>query len=418
MSAVGRGSFGWTMTRAFLFVLDSFGVGGAPDARDYGDDGANTLGHIAEFCAAGAGDRKGLRSGPLSLPNMSSLGLVTIARLASGRAPAGMPIPDRVFGLHGAASEVSRGKDTPSGHWEIAGTPVMFDWGYFPAEGDAFSSDLVEAICHEAELPGILGNCHASGTEIIARLGEEHIRTGKPICYTSTDSVFQIAAHESHFGLERLLNLCRIVRKLVDPLNIGRVIARPFIGETPATFVRTGNRRDFSVLPPEPTLLDRIVDTGGKVHAVGKIGDIFAHQGVSDLTKANGNMALMDATLEVMDRADDGDLVFTNFVDFDMLYGHRRDVPGYAAALEAFDRRLPEVHRKLRPGDMVVLTADHGCDPTWRGTDHTRERVPVMAFGPGIKSRQVGVRSTYADIGETIAAHLGIPAGRQGRSFL
>ncbi|MFC3163405.1 phosphopentomutase [Ciceribacter thiooxidans] len=406
------------MARAFLFVLDSFGVGGAPDARDYGDDGANTLGHIAEFCAAGAGDRKGLRSGPLSLPNMSSLGLVTIARLASGRAPAGMPMPDRVFGLHGAASEVSRGKDTPSGHWEMTGTPVMFDWGYFPAEGDAFSPDLVEAICREAELPGILGNCHASGTEIIARLGEEHIRTGKPICYTSTDSVFQIAAHESHFGLERLLNLCRIVRKLVDPLNIGRVIARPFIGETPATFVRTGNRRDFSVLPPEPTLLDRIVEAGGKVHAVGKIGDIFAHQGVSDLTKANGNMALMDATLEVMDHSDDGDLVFTNFVDFDMLYGHRRDVPGYAAALEALDRRLPEVHRKLRPGDMVVLTADHGCDPTWRGTDHTRERVPIMAFGPGIKSRQVGVRSTYADIGETIAAHLGIPAGRQGRSFL
>ena len=418
MAAVGRGSFGWTMARAFLFVLDSFGVGGAPDARDYGDDGANTLGHIAEFCAAGAGDRKGLRSGPLSLPNMSSLGLVTIARLASGRAPAGMPMPDRVFGLHGAASEVSRGKDTPSGHWEMTGTPVMFDWGYFPAEGDAFSPDLVEAICREAELPGILGNCHASGTEIIVRLGEEHIRTGKPICYTSTDSVFQIAAHESHFGLERLLNLCRIVRKLVDPLNIGRVIARPFIGETPATFVRTGNRRDFSVLPPEPTLLDRIVEAGGKVHAVGKIGDIFAHQGVSDLTKANGNMALMDATLEVMDHSDDGDLVFTNFVDFDMLYGHRRDVPGYAAALEALDRRLPEVHRKLRPGDMVVLTADHGCDPTWRGTDHTRERVPIMAFGPGIKSRQVGVRSTYADIGETIAAHLGIPAGRQGRSFL
>lgn len=406
------------MARAFLFVLDSFGVGGAPDARDYGDDGANTLGHIAEFCAAGAGDRKGLRSGPLSLPNMSSLGLVTIAKLASGRAPAAMPMPDRVFGLHGAASEVSRGKDTPSGHWEIAGTPVMFDWGYFPAKGDAFPPELVEAICREAELPGILGNCHASGTEIIARLGEEHIRTGKPICYTSTDSVFQIAAHESHFGLERLLNLCRIVRKLVDPLNIGRVIARPFVGEASATFVRTGNRRDFSVPPPEPTLLDRIVEAGGKVHAVGKIGDIFAHQGVSDLTKANGNMALMDATLDVIDRAEDGDLVFTNFVDFDMLYGHRRDVPGYAAALEAFDRRLPEVHRKLRPGDMVVLTADHGCDPTWRGTDHTRERVPIMAFGPGIKSRLVGIRSTYGDIGETVAAHLGIPAGRHGRSFL
>ena len=406
------------MARAFLFVLDSFGIGGAPDAPVYGADGSNTLGHIAEFCAAGAGDRKGLREGPLTLPNMSALGLVTIAKLASGRAPAGMPEPERVFGLHGAANEVSHGKDTPSGHWEIAGTPVMFDWGYFPAEGDAFSPELVEAICREAELPGILGNCHASGTEIIARLGEEHIRTGKPICYTSSDSVFQIAAHETHFGLERLLSLCQIVRRLIDPLNIGRVIARPFIGETAATFQPTGNRRDYSVVPPEPTLLDRLVEAGRTVHGVGKIGDIFAHKGVSRVLKANGNMALMDATLQAMDEAADGDLVFSNFVDFDMLYGHRRDVPGYAAALEAFDRRLPEVHRKLKPGDMVLMTADHGCDPTWRGTDHTRERVPIMAFGPGIKSRMVGIRNTYADIGETIAAHLGIPAGPHGRSFL
>lgn len=406
------------MARAFLFVLDSFGIGGAPDALRYGDDGSNTFGHIAEFCAAGAGDRKGLRQGPLLLPNMSALGLVHIGKLASGFYPAGMPVPERIFGLHGAASEVSHGKDTPSGHWEMAGTPVMFDWGYFPAEGDAFSPELVEEICREAELPGILGNCHASGTTIIAQLGEEHIRSGKPICYTSSDSVFQIAAHESHFGLERLIRLCQIVRKLIDPLNIGRVIARPFVGETASTFERTGNRRDFSVRPPEPTLLDRLVEAGRKVHAVGKIADIFAHQGISTIHKANGNMALMDATLKAMEQAGDGDLVFTNFVDFDMLFGHRRDVPGYAAALEAFDRRLPEVHRKLGPGDIVLLTADHGCDPTWRGTDHTRECVPIMAFGPGIRSRSIGVRNTYADIGESIAAHLGIPAGRHGKSFL
>ncbi|MBO3758593.1 phosphopentomutase [Ciceribacter sp. L1K22] len=406
------------MVRAFLFVLDSFGIGGAPDAPRYGDDGSNTLGHIAEFCAAGLGDRAGLRSGPLTLPNLSALGLVHIAKLASGTYPAGMPVPERVFGMHGAASETSRGKDTPSGHWEIAGTPVMFDWGYFPEGTEAFPADLVQAICERAELPGILGNCHASGTEIIARLGEEHIRSGKPICYTSSDSVFQIAAHETHFGLDRLMTLCQIVRELVDPLNIGRVIARPFVGETAATFERTGNRRDFSVLPPEPTLLDRLIEVGRKVHAVGKIGDIFAHQGVTRVIKANGNMALMDATLKVMDEAEDGDLVFTNFVDFDMLFGHRRDVPGYAAALEAFDRRLPEVNRRLKPGDMVLMTADHGCDPTWRGTDHTRERVPIMAFGPGIRSRQIGIRPTYADIGETVAAHLGIAAGRHGRSFL
>ncbi len=406
------------MARAFLFVLDSFGVGGAADAERYGDLGADTLGHIAEYCAAGLADRPGLREGPLKLPNMSALGLMQIARMASGNMPAGMPVPERVFGLHGAAQEVSRGKDTPSGHWEIAGTPVNFDWGYFPAEGPAFSDDLVDAICQAASLPGILGNCHASGTEIIARLGEEHIRTGMPICYTSTDSVFQIAAHEQHFGLERLMQLCRIARELLDPLNIGRVIARPFIGETAATFERTGNRRDFSVPPPEPTLLDRLAGAGRTVHAVGKIGDIFAHQGVTRVIKANGNMALMDATLAAIDEAGQGDLVFTNFVDFDMLYGHRRDVAGYAAALEAFDRRLPDVHRKMKVGDMVILTADHGCDPTWRGTDHTRERVPIMGFGPGIRSRSVGLRSTYADIGETVARHLGIAAGAHGRSFL
>jgi phosphopentomutase len=406
------------MARAFLFVLDSFGVGGARDAADYGDLGANTLGHIAEFCAVGAADRAGLRQGPLKLPNMSSLGLLEIAKLAGGSHPVGMPLPERLFGLYGAANELSNGKDTPSGHWEIAGTPVMFDWGYFPTEGDAFSPELIEAICREGDIAGILGNRHASGTDIIAQLGEEHIRTGKPICYTSSDSVFQIAAHETHFGLDRLIALCQVVRTLLDPLNIGRVIARPFIGETPETFERTGNRRDFSVPPPEPTLLDRLIDAGRSVHAVGKVGDIFAHQGISRVIKANGNSALMDATLAAMDEAQDGDLVFTNFVDFDMIYGHRRDVPGYAAALEAFDLRLPDVHRRLKPGDLVILTADHGCDPTWRGTDHTRERVPIMAFGPGIRTRSVGVRSSYADIGETIAAHLSIPSGRHGWSFL
>lgn len=406
------------MARAFLFVLDSFGVGGGPDAAHYGDEGSDTLGHIAEFCAAGAADRQGLRSGPLSLPNLSALGLMQIAKTATGRAPAGMPVPDKVYGIHGCANEISRGKDTPSGHWEIAGTPVTFDWGYFPTEGEAFPQQFVEALCNAAEVPGILGNCHASGTEIIALLGEEHIRTGKPICYTSSDSVFQVAGHETHFGLDRLLGFCRIARALLDSHNIGRVIARPFIGETSSTFVRTGNRRDFSVPPPEPTLLDRLVKAERKVHAIGKIGDIFAHQGVSRVIKANGNDALMDASLAAMEEAKDGDLVFTNFVDFDMVYGHRRDVPGYAAALEAFDARLPDVHRKLAPGDLVILTADHGCDPTWRGTDHTRERVPIIAYGPGLKSRNIGIRSTYADIGETVARHLGIAAGQHGRSFL
>ncbi|MDQ0318553.1 phosphopentomutase [Pararhizobium capsulatum DSM 1112] len=406
------------MARVFLFVLDSFGIGNAPDAAAFGDEGADTLGHIAEFCAAGAGDRPGLREGPLNIPNMTALGLVHAARLATGGIPAGLSVDEAATGVYGAASEVSRGKDTPSGHWEIAGTPVRFDWGYFPTEGDAFASELVEAICREGDVPGILGNCHASGTDIIDRCGEEHMRTGKPICYTSSDSVFQIAAHEETFGLDRLLEFCHVVRRLLDDHNIGRVIARPFIGTSPANFSRTGNRRDYSVLPPEPTLLDRLTAAGRTVHAVGKVADIFAHQGIGRLIKANGNMALFDATLKAMDEAEDGDLVFTNFVDFDMLYGHRRDVPGYAAALEAFDARLPEIQDKLKPGDLAIITADHGCDPTWRGTDHTRERVPVLAFGPDIAPRSIGIINGFAGIGETVARHLGIAPGLHGRSFL
>ena len=296
--------------------------------------------------------------------------------------------------------------------------PVTFDWGYFPETIPAFPKALTDALIREARLPGILGNKHASGTTIIAELGEEHIRTGKPICYTSADSVFQIAAHESYFGLDRLHELCEVAFRLVAPYRIGRVIARPFIGDNRDDFVRTANRRDYSVPPPEPTVLDRAVDSGRKVTAVGKIGDIFAHRGVSREVKAAGNEALFDATLSALDQAGEGDLVVTNLIDFDMLYGHRRDVPGYAAALEAFDRRLPELEAKLKPGDLVIITADHGCDPTWAGSDHTREHVPILAFGPGIGAGEIGRRETFADIGETIAAHLGLAAGVHGRSFL
>jgi phosphopentomutase len=349
---------------------------------------------------------------------MTSLGLLHAHQLAAGAFAAGMALPDRVIGAFATAAETSRGKDTPSGHWEIAGTPVRFDWGYFPTEGAPFSPELVAEICRAGDLPGTLGNCHASGTDIIARLGEEHMRSGQPICYTSTDSVFQIAAHEGSFGLERLLSLCQTVRGILDPLKIGRVIARPFVGADRDSFVRTGHRRDFSVPPPEPTLLDRLVAAGRQVHAVGKIADIFAHSGISQTIKADGNMALFDATLGAIDTAGDGDLVFTNFVDFDMLYGHRRDVAGYAAALEAFDQRLPQIARKMRPDDIAILTADHGCDPTWRGTDHTREQVPVLAFGPNVASGGHGQRPTFADIGETVAAWLSIPAGAHGTAFL
>lgn len=403
------------MARAFIFVLDSFGIGHAPDAERFGDLGSDTLGHIQAACAQGHGDRAGLREGPLHVPNMQAMGLAHAAAIAAGTDPA--TLPGLPTGFHGAATEISSGKDTPSGHWEIAGVPVPFEWGYFPDTVPAFPPELTRAIIAEAELPGILGDCHASGTEIIARLGEEHIRTGKPICYTSADSVFQIAAHEAHFGLERLYRLCETVRKLVDPLKIGRVIARPFIGEDADNFERTANRRDYAVPPPEPTLLDRVEAAGGRVFGIGKIGDIFAHKGVSELRKGSGNMALFDATLTAMDDARDGDLVFANFVDFDTLYGHRRDVAGYAAALEAFDARLPEALSRLRAGDMLVLTADHGCDPTWKGSDHTRERVPIVGTGPGLAPAALGLRASFADIGQTILSHLGLPPGPHGASF-
>jgi phosphopentomutase len=276
---------------------------------------------------------------------------------------------------------------------------------------------LTEALIAQAKLPGILGNKHASGMPIIQELGLEHMRSGKPICYTSADSVFQIAAHETHFGLQRLYELSEIARKLVDRYNIGRVIARPFVGETASQFARTPNRRDYAVPPPEPTILDRAVAGGRRVIGVGKIGDIFAHRGVSEVLKAPNNDAMFDATLRGLAGLRDGDLLFANFVDFDMNFGHRRDVPGYAAALEAFDRRLPELEAQLRPGDLVIITADHGCDPTWKGTDHTREHVPILAFGPDVGAGPLG-RQDFANIGETVAAHLGLEPGRHGLSLL
>ena len=406
------------MPRAILCVLDSFGIGGAEDAARFGDEGADTLGHIAEGCARGEGDRTGLRSGPLALPFMDRLGLGAASEASNGLHPPGLDFSGPPLGAWGYGREVSHGKDTPSGHWEIAGVPVTFDWGYFPDTVPSFPDTLVSALTARAGLPGILANRHASGTQVIEDYGEEHVRTGKPICYTSVDSVFQIAAHEEHFGLDRLYEVCAITRELVDPLKIGRVIARPFIGETAATFERTARRRDYSVPPPEPTLLDRAKAAGRQVIAVGKIADIFAHRGITRTTKAPDNDAMFDAMLAMVDEAGDGDLVFTNFVDFDTVYGHRRDVPGYAAALEAFDWRLPELDARLKEGDLVILTADHGCDPTWHGYDHTREHVPILAFGPGIAPGPVGGRETFADIGETVAAHLGLGPGPHGTSFL
>lgn len=405
------------MPRAIVCLLDSVGIGGAPDAAAYGDAGANTVGHISEWAALGKADRVGLRAGPLVVPNMDAMGLGAAVKLSTGILPPGLSDTPKGGGF-GVGREVSKGKDTPSGHWEIAGVPVPFDWGYFPQTEPTFPPDLIEEFIRRANLPGILGDKHASGTTIIAELGEEHIRTGKPICYTSIDSVFQIAAHESHFGLERLYEICKIAFELTAPLNIGRVIARPFVGETVDTFKRTGNRRDFAIPPPEPTLLDRNEAAGNQVYAIGKISDIYAGSGVTHKLKGTGIPQLFDKTLDAMEMAADRAFIMTNFVDFDSEYGHRRDVPGYAAALELFDSRLPELIAKMRHDDLLVLTADHGNDPTWPGTDHTREQVPILVFSPALPKGEIGIRSTFADIGESIAAWLGLVPGRHGKSFL
>ncbi len=399
------------MGRAIILVLDSFGIGATADADRFGDEGSDTFGHIAK-------ERVASDQGPLRLPNLARLGLFHASRDSTGNFPPGAITDTEVIGAYGFAEELSSGKDTPSGHWEIAGVPVLFDWGYFTDRQNTFPQDLLDKLVERADLPGYLGNCHSSGTTIIAELGDEHVKTGKPIFYTSADSVFQIACHEEAFGLERLYELCKIARELVDEYNIGRVIARPFIGDGPETYVRTGNRRDLTTPPHADTVLDKLVASGGDVISIGKIADIYANKGITKKIKATGNAALFDATLDALREAGGKSIIFTNFVDFDMLYGHRRNVEGYAAALEYFDQRLPELLDLMADDDVMFICADHGCDPTWKGTDHTREHIPVIAYGAGVTPGPLGKRETFADIGQSIAAFFGLPSMDYGRSFL
>ena len=404
------------MARGVIIVLDSVGCGGARDAADYGDEGADTLGHIAEACAAGQGDREGLRHGPLNLAHLDKLGLGLVMHASTGRKPPGFACKAPT-GQWGYAVETSRGKDTPSGHWEIAGTPVDFAWGYFPLKTPAFPADLTRELISRAKLNGILGDCHASGTQVLERFGEDHLRTLKPICYTSVDSVLQIAAHEEAFGLERLYDVCRVARTLCDPLNIGRVIARPFLGERPGQFQRTANRKDFSMPPMPGNLLARARSAGREIVTIGKIGDIFAHRDTGLELKGRSNDEHVDLILRALRETGEGGLIFANLVDFDTEYGHRRDVAGFAACLEAFDRRLPQIQSALRAHDICIVTADHGNDPTWRGYDHTREHAPILAFGD-LVARPLGERASFADIAETIAARIGLPQGARGVSWL
>ncbi|MCF6315322.1 MAG: phosphopentomutase [Marinosulfonomonas sp.] len=403
------------MARAFLVVMDSVGCGGAQDADkffngDVPDTGANTLAHIARECAAGRANEG--RSGALHMPNLDALGLGASVRLASGEDAAGLGAEPT--GLWGAVSEVSMGKDTPSGHWELAGVPVPWDWHYFTDTEQSFPAKLVEEVTRLAGTEGILGNCHASGTAIIDDLGAEHMRSGWPICYTSADSVFQIAAHEETFGLDRLYALCEALAPTLHEMNVGRVIARPFIGDEKQGFTRTTNRHDYAMAPPAPTLCDWVHDAGRHVYGIGKIGDIFSRQGIDEVRKGT-DKALMGHLMDLADEAVDGSLTFANFVEFDSLFGHRRDVSGYARALEWFDSCLPRLLGKMRGGDLILFTADHGNDPTWVGGDHTRERVPVIGYGRGLKA--IGLNG-FVDVAASVVDHLGVPSQGTGRSFL
>ncbi len=402
------------MSRAFLVVMDSVGIGGAPDADRFfngatPDTGANTVLHIAEACAQGRAEDG--RTGALNLPTLDALGLGGAVELASGQRAPGLGA--QPTGRWGAATETSKGKDTPSGHWELAGLPVPWEWTYLPNTVPALPEDITARICALAGTDGVLGNCHSNGVKVIADFGAEHLRTGRPICYTSADSVLQIAAHEDAFGLDRLLTLCKDLAPMCHDRRIGRVIARPFVG-TEGHFERTTNRRDYAIAPPDKVLTNWVQEAGQRVIGLGKIGDIFSMAGIDEVHKGS-DAQLMAHLGQQIDSAPDGALIFANFVEFDSKYGHRRDVSGYARALEWFDAELAVLLPRLRPDDVLLITADHGNDPTWTGTDHTRERVPVLMAGAGTGS--IGLVA-FVDVAASIAAHLGIEQQGPGRSFL
>jgi phosphopentomutase len=386
---------GQVFNRITLIVLDGAGIGAMPDAPEWGDAGSDTLGHICE-------------SRQVHLPNLQSLGLGNIRPLA------GVPAIESPRAGYGKCALKSNGKDTTTGHWEMAG--IILERA-FPTYPHGFPQTVIDEFIRKTSVPGILGNIAASGTEIIKQLGEEHVRTGKPIVYTSADSVFQIAAHEKVIPLDRLYEICKIARDMLrGEHEVGRVIARPFLGE-PGAFYRTENRHDYAVPPPRENLLPLLSEHGLDVVCIGKIASIYDSTGVTQDLTAKNNEQSIDQTIRAL-QEDSRGLIFSNLVDFDMLYGHRRDTEGYARALEHFDSRWPEIEAAMREGDLVVITADHGNDPTYRGTDHTREYAPLLVFG---KQARAGVdlntRRSLADIGHTIAENFGLKLGA-GESFL
>jgi phosphopentomutase len=380
--------------RFVILVADSVGCGALPDARAYGDEGSDTLGNTSRAV------------GGLSMPVLGRMGLGHLTSIL------GVPPDPSPAAFHGRMAERSKGKDTITGHWEMMGVVLSEPLAVFP---QGFPPEILDAFVRETGVPGVLGNTVASGTVIIQELGEEHQRTGKPIVYTSADSVFQIAAHEETVPLETLYAWCRAARRILDPFRVARVIARPFVG-TPGKYARTYNRKDFAIATPGPTVLEKLVEARVPVFGVGKIPDIFDRKGITDEVHTEGNADGLAKTEALLDRVDHG-LVFVNLVDFDMLYGHRNDPTGYARALEEMDRALPRILGKLHPGEIAALTADHGCDPTTPSTDHSREYVPLVVHAPGRGGGALGTRGSFADLGATVADVFGV-RHETGRSFL
>jgi phosphopentomutase len=390
------------MGKAILIVLDSLGIGGAPDASIYGDEGANTFGAIALACSNGNADIG--RKGPLRVPNLESLGIYSATRLSTGLT---FPNTDSTIGSYAVAEERSKGKDTPTGHHEIVGFTNPIGWYTFPKAVPVFPEKEMNSLIQKAQLAGVLGNKHASGEEIIRECGEEHLNSGWPIVYTSADSVLQIAAHEQGFGLDRLYKVCKIAAEIFNDLKVQRIIARPFLGRNKEDFFRTKNRKDFISPPPMDTLCDKVIKSGKKCFGVGKIADIFGHRGISESVSGMSDVKLFDEMLNIIGKANTGDLIFANFVEFDTLYGHRRDLSGYARALENFDRQLPRLFSILNGDDFLVITADHGNDPSFAGTDHTREQVPVLIKNQNLINKCYGLIN-FSDIGSLIENFLGL----------
>ncbi len=391
------------MRKAMIVVIDSFGIGALPDADHYGDSGANTAKHICEQAA-------------VKWPNLKRLGLGNVSLLAEGELP-GCESVESPLASYGIMAERSPGKDTTTGHWEMAGIVLAEPFSVFNQEYPSFPEALVSDFCERAGVGGILGNKAASGTAIIAELGEEHERTGWPICYTSADSVFQIAANNAVIPLPELYRQCEIARDLCDAYQVGRVIARPFIGEA-GSYTRTGDRHDYSIALPEQSILDHLQEAGIRTQAVGKIGSIFNESGITDSFHDAGNPACIERMVALAKESFDEDtFVFVNLVDTDMLYGHRRDVPGYAEAVNQVDEALGTLMEELEEGDLLIVTGDHGCDPTFRGTDHTREYVPVLWYEKGQPVRNVGVRESFADLSQSLCSYFGVKPMRSGTAY-